>query len=267
MRCESVKKTMKNNYFFKTILLSAFLIFLGNSVNAQCDYTDDFSTLTRPAFWFVESVTSPAGWEGTWVDPYKYEGTTYMCLMPVSTGVETGILKSPNFANGCKLLDFKWETNGYSGAVSLKVELKQGDLTVWSDEINASNAVEFEIHQASYNNLNITGEVKLVISNLTTGHSGEYAGIDVWDFCLTNYTTTGIAQSNYTDNITVYPNPFTDYIVINSTNNEELTIYDISGTLIYQAELKAGSNHINTFGLGTGIYVLKCGKNAMKIVK
>jgi len=89
---------------------------------------------------------------------------------------------------------------------------------------------------------------------------------DVWDFCFTNETT-GITQYQYTDNITVYPNPFTDYIVINSTNNESVTIYDISGTLILQAVLKTGSNYINTSGLGAGVYVLKCGNNTLKIIK
>lgn len=189
---------MKNNYFLKTFLISAFLILLGNSVHAQCDHTDDFSTLTRPAFWFVESVTSPTGWEGTWVDPYEYDGTTYMCLMPVTNGMETSILKSPVFTNGCNSLNFKWETNGYSGTVSLKAELKQEGSTVWSEVITVSDAAEFEIHQASYNNLNITGEVQLVISNLTTGHSGDYAGIDVWDFCIANYI---IPEHNFQFNV------------------------------------------------------------------
>jgi len=107
------------------IIVGLFIVAFSMNLKAQCDHTDDFSTLTRPAFWFVESVTSPAGWEGTWVDPYEYDGTTYMCLMPVTNGMETSILKSPVFTNGCNSLDFKWETNGYSGAVSLKAELKQ----------------------------------------------------------------------------------------------------------------------------------------------
>jgi hypothetical protein len=183
------------------IIVGLFIVAFSMNLKAQCDHTDDFSTLTRPAFWFVESVTSPAGWEGTWVDPYEYDGTTYMCLMPVTNGMETSILKSPVFTNGCNSLDFKWETNGYSGAVSLKAELKQEGATVWSEVITVSDAVEFEIHQASYNNLNITGEVQLVISNLTSGHSGDYAGIDVWDFCITNYIAPPVPAHNFQFNV------------------------------------------------------------------
>ena len=74
-------------------------------------------------------------------------------------------------------------------------------------------------------------------------------------------------QSLEADKIAVYPNPFAEYIVINATASSTATIYTVSGVTMLNVALKDGSNHIETSALPQGVYVLKVGESAIKIVK
>ncbi|MDR0547343.1 MAG: T9SS type A sorting domain-containing protein, partial [Dysgonamonadaceae bacterium] len=67
--------------------------------------------------------------------------------------------------------------------------------------------------------------------------------------------------------ISVYPNPFTDYIVVEAQSDDRATIYDISGKPVLTVYVKAGSNRIETSALGKGVYVLKTGLGMVKIIK
>ncbi|MDR3338632.1 MAG: T9SS type A sorting domain-containing protein [Candidatus Symbiothrix sp.] len=78
--------------------------------------------------------------------------------------------------------------------------------------------------------------------------------------------TTGISSVN-TDNIAVYPNPFTDYILIDTTTDGNVLIYDLSGKALLNINVKAGSNRINTSMLANGVYILKYGLTTVKVVK
>ncbi|KAA6303215.1 MAG: hypothetical protein EZS26_000592 [Candidatus Ordinivivax streblomastigis] len=77
--------------------------------------------------------------------------------------------------------------------------------------------------------------------------------------------TTGIHTA--TEAIRVYPNPFADYIVINTTTEGQAVIYDLSGKAVLSATVKAGNNRINTSSLLQGVYLLRQGLNTVKIVK
>jgi hypothetical protein len=70
-----------------------------------------------------------------------------------------------------------------------------------------------------------------------------------------------------TGKVSIYPNPFAEYIVVNATGAGNATIYDLSGKAVLNTALKAGENIINTVSLKRGVYVLKNGANSVKIVK
>jgi len=70
-----------------------------------------------------------------------------------------------------------------------------------------------------------------------------------------------------TNRIRVYPNPFADFIIINSMTDDKATIYDLSGKPVLTIELTNGSNRINTSALPRGVYVLQTALKATKIVK
>lgn len=69
------------------------------------------------------------------------------------------------------------------------------------------------------------------------------------------------------DNISVYPNPFADYIIVNTTDAGTASIYSLSGKTMLNANIQNGTNRIQTSELAKGIYILKIGENAIKIVK
>ncbi|MDR2385156.1 MAG: T9SS type A sorting domain-containing protein [Tannerella sp.] len=69
------------------------------------------------------------------------------------------------------------------------------------------------------------------------------------------------------DKTRIYPNPFTDFITVEAVSEGTVTIYGLSGKNVLSTTVKPGINHINTTSLGKGVYVLKYGANAVKIVK
>jgi chitodextrinase len=69
------------------------------------------------------------------------------------------------------------------------------------------------------------------------------------------------------NNISVYPNPFDSFIMLEVTTDGNAVIYDLSGKPVLQVYVYAGTNRINTSTLGKGVYMLKFGLNSIKIVK
>ncbi|MDR1631318.1 MAG: T9SS type A sorting domain-containing protein, partial [Dysgonamonadaceae bacterium] len=69
------------------------------------------------------------------------------------------------------------------------------------------------------------------------------------------------------NNISVYPNPFTGYIIVDATESGTVQIFDISGKIVLTSRLTIGKNHIATSELQKGVYLLKVGGDAVKVVK
>ena len=62
--------------------------------------------------------------------------------------------------------------------------------------------------------------------------------------------------------ITVYPNPFVDYVEVTNAQ-APVEIYTLAGVKV----LSTNESRINTSTLATGVYVLKCGNQTVKIIK
>ncbi|MDR1591328.1 MAG: T9SS type A sorting domain-containing protein [Prevotellaceae bacterium] len=80
-------------------------------------------------------------------------------------------------------------------------------------------------------------------------------------------TTTGIPEAASSVQFCVSPNPFTDFIEIETACGGEAAIYDLSGRTVLTVSLSAGSNRIDVAALSKGVYTLRQGVNAVKIVK
>ena len=67
--------------------------------------------------------------------------------------------------------------------------------------------------------------------------------------------------------IRVFPNPFTDYIIVNSPVDGVATIYNLSGNPVLNVAIQSGNNRINTSALPRGVYILQVDNNSVRIVK
>jgi len=257
--------------FLKTAFIIAVTLVSFGSIQAQCDQTDDFGVISQVRS-ITSSITTPNGWTAKNAYSITSGGIRY-------TGINgntntPGVLKSPVFSNGCKSLSFSWD-NGMSSAmlVHFKVELQKEGTTVWSDEIQVENAPKLGEQKAVYNDLNIEGEVQLVITNLCPDQF-QYVSttnvIDLYNFCLTNYTDNGnmgVENISSPAKVSVYPNPFSDYLVVNTTTKGKAAIYNMSGQMVLSVNIQSGSNRIETSALPKGVYILRVGDKSVKIVK
>ncbi len=71
-------------------------------------------------------------------------------------------------------------------------------------------------------------------------------------------------------NISVYPNPVKDFLTVDfnteKLDNSSFQLFDVSGKVVYQGNLKNAKNQISASSLSVGMYILRI-TNAGKLVK
>jgi hypothetical protein len=68
----------------------------------------------------------------------------------------------------------------------------------------------------------------------------------------------------------MYPNPATDYIVINPANQSEaydITVYDMNGKQLKSVEQLTGDTRLSVSGLAAGTYFLKMKQSGSELVR
>lgn len=65
----------------------------------------------------------------------------------------------------------------------------------------------------------------------------------------------------------VYPNPFNEYITINSDKEGHAYIYSIAGTIMKSINIREGNNTIDLSNLQAGIYTIRINNYVQKIIK
>ena len=112
-----------------------------------------------------------------------------------------------------------------------------------------------------------------LVQSLAINGDTIFAGISgegVWKTSVLQMN--GIAEiKNKESNISVYPNPATDNLTIESLQSAVIEITNIQGQAIQQQQIKQGKTDVDISGLAKGVYILRLcsnGKTAMtKIVK
>lgn len=69
------------------------------------------------------------------------------------------------------------------------------------------------------------------------------------------------------NSLVVYPNPFADHLCVNLAEAGTIRIYDLSGKCIEQVIGHAGINKIHTAAWANGVYIIKSGDLAAKVIK
>ncbi len=85
-----------------------------------------------------------------------------------------------------------------------------------------------------------------------------------------NIDDTLTLNDNDQNNISLYPNPFNNWITINlpaSNSKVELQIFDINGRLVFNKELTSSTNLVELSNFNSGIYLARLTTNAKIITK
>jgi hypothetical protein len=67
--------------------------------------------------------------------------------------------------------------------------------------------------------------------------------------------------------VRVYPNPFSDHVLIYLPEKMPFTLYEATGKAILAQEAGAGLHRLPTEGLSAGIYFLRVGPWTYKLTK
>ena len=116
-----------------------------------------------------------------------------------------------------------------------------------------------------------TPSATITISNGNTQSNGN--NFEQTDDEIVPMGTLGITTLSKEDGISVYPNPVSHTLFIESKNNNfnQVTIMNTLGQVVKQQALKSGKNNVETADLGAGIYYLLIkgneGARSLKIVK
>lgn len=93
-------------------------------------------------------------------------------------------------------------------------------------------------------------------------------GFDLAGVAILNGWFPNAIHKTVIENITIFPNPCTDHIVIrNITENQRITLYDIMGGKLDEIFTSEQEVTISMQSYSTGIYLLKVGENSYKISK
>ncbi len=84
---------------------------------------------------------------------------------------------------------------------------------------------------------------------------------------VTQSTIITSVESVKESELTVYPNPFSSFIIIKSVKNQQVIIYDVSGNAVLQISVEAGMTQINTSEIKKGVYLVRCGTDTFKLIK
>ena len=88
------------------------------------------------------------------------------------------------------------------------------------------------------------------------------------DFELHYLTAAALEETNSSE-ISVYPNPFNDQLIIElqSSSSKEFKIYSILGEMVLKGSVNSDINTIDLSNLPPNIYFLKIEKQSIKLIK
>jgi len=70
-----------------------------------------------------------------------------------------------------------------------------------------------------------------------------------------------------TEAFSMYPNPVSDKLYINTTKGDAVRIYNSLGQLMIENNLPAGTNELNVQNLNQGVYIVKMGSYTQKMIR
>jgi hypothetical protein len=151
---------------------------------------------------------------------------------------------------------------GYTGEVlKLKVSTDYDGgndpySATWTDEDYTMSDGFFEWTESGEVDLSGYNGNAVYIAFQFTSTDAESATWEVDDIVITGDLDIGTDELEELNAISVYPNPASDFVIIDQGNNSTLKIQSINGQLIKEIQMNAGSNRLDISELKDGVYIL-----------
>jgi hypothetical protein len=160
-----------------------------------------------------------------------------------------------------KLTIKKWH-NGTLGNDSVEFYL--------ADFRSSDNSEDYIVKDWRWVDLSTLGNVDSLTFIMTSSDVGTYGINTPLFFCIDNFTTANQGVNivkNQLKSISIYPNPTTEILYINSTSigEKDVKIYDNTGRLIIKTNFSNSQLQINVSSLLSGIYHIKIQENGQLI--
>lgn len=150
--------------------------------------------------------------------------------------------------------------------------------STWSDMVQLTNDFIYSFTEYVYPQATIING-QLIVAVQADGATGTFVqnddpdGSDNFYQGLTYdlaelFPTWSVEDNTVNSNISmnVYPNPATDMLNINLSDNSEVVIYNMMGQAVSTFEGKAGNNTIKVDNLNSGVYFIQAGNQTQKFV-
>jgi hypothetical protein len=114
----------------------------------------------------------------------------------------------------------------------------------------------------------ITFQENNLVLKLNSGTSTDYPVVSIDRMVFSGDSDTETETIQTTD-ITVYPNPASDYLTIRNlpASYTQVTIYQSSGVVVYSAKMNSGNNQLDVSTFPKGIYIIKADGKTLKFSK
>jgi hypothetical protein len=127
------------------------------------------------------------------------------------------------------------------------------------------NNQDYIVTDWTWIDLNSLGSINGLRFELTSSDNGDFGMNTPAFFCMDDFTVNNVGLNTYArELISLYPNPVKNQFIVNSSG--ALTIYNLSGTLVKNLLVEAGSP-VFVDNLKPGVYFVRMSSGTQKIVK
>ena len=203
----------------------------------------------EPAVAAHDALTSTLGWSIT------DDGLSIGCGLALPVKLIEGSFKGEVINNSVKLT---WQT-------AIEVNSKGFNVEGSADGIHWEN-IGYVASRAVNGNSTTGFLYGFKDLHPRTGHN-YYRLVEVNKNGSVKYSSVIDVAYSGASNLSVYPNPATDYIQVRVQKAGMVKIYALSGVLVKSFAVQAGVNNLSIVGLSKGAYIVKVGDSSTKLIK
>lgn len=153
--------------------------------------------------------------------------------------------------------------------LSAAFEVGESASVISADELTAAaGAVTWSSDDATIASVSSDGVIYAVKEGQTTVRAANAAGT----FAITCQVTVGdpslgVTDTELTNSISLYPNPFADYITVSTDSPARVELYNLAGCCVMTADVEAGQTELAVSQLPKGVYLVRIAGKCVKMIK